>query len=211
MDTEIRKIQLKCMEILDIVHRICVEHHIQYSLCGGSVVGAHLYKGFLPWDDDIDIMMTRENYNRFVSIVPSVLPEGFSMLNFEVSDDFVMGLTKIINNNTTYVHDNGQVSGVFVDVTVYDKVPTNFLRHVDMFLVKRSFTVLRGKMPGKGLKNIIRNLFIDVCLPEKRKYFLFFSKVAQFLGHTSHYTYSELFGGWAQTISYRPSDRKSVV
>lgn len=43
------------MEIFDIVDRICREHHINYSLCGGFVVGAHLYKGILPWDDDIDI------------------------------------------------------------------------------------------------------------------------------------------------------------
>lgn len=43
------------MEIFDIVDRICREHHINYSLCVGFVVGAHLYKGILPWDDDIDI------------------------------------------------------------------------------------------------------------------------------------------------------------
>ena len=65
MNSKIREIQLECLKILDITHRICVENAIQYSLCGGSVVGAHLYKGCLPWDDDIDIMMTRENYNRF--------------------------------------------------------------------------------------------------------------------------------------------------
>ena len=67
--TEIRKIQLKCLELLDIVDSICQKYNIQYSLCGGSVVGAYLYQGCLPWDDDIDLMMTRENYNRFLSVV----------------------------------------------------------------------------------------------------------------------------------------------
>ena len=83
MDSTIRQVQLKCLEILDIVDKICRDHQIQYSLCGGTVVGAHLYKKFLPWDDAIDLMMTRENYNRFIELAPKVLPEGFSVLNYQ--------------------------------------------------------------------------------------------------------------------------------
>lgn len=66
MESELRQLQLKCLEILDIVVKICTEHDIKYSLCGASVVGAHLYKGFLPWDDDIDLEMSiisKENKN----------------------------------------------------------------------------------------------------------------------------------------------------
>lgn len=205
IDPQIRQIQLKCLEILDIVHDICTRNGIKYSLCGGSVVGAHLYKRCLPWDDDIDIMMTRDNYNRFCGLLSSSLPEGFSVLNYQVSDNFVMGITKIINDRTTYVQGDGQVFGVFLDITVYDRVPINFLKHIDMFLVKRSFTVLRGKLPGNGIKNRLRNVFIDVLFPNKRSYFLFFQKIVELLGHTSRYTYSELFGSWAQTIPYRAS------
>lgn len=82
-DSLIRQIQLKCLELLDMVDKICREHHIQYSLCGGSVVGAHLYKGCLPWDADIDLMMTRHNYNRFLEIVPDLLPDGYSIYNYQ--------------------------------------------------------------------------------------------------------------------------------
>lgn len=80
MESELRQLQLKCLEILDIVVKICTEHNIKYSLCGGSVVGAHLYKGFLPWDDDIDIMMTRENYNQFLVIAEKCLPEPYTII-----------------------------------------------------------------------------------------------------------------------------------
>ena len=86
MREETRRIQEKCLEILEIVDQICRKHGIYYSLCGGSVVGAHLYGGCLPWDDDIDLMMTRENYNRFLSIAPQELPEGFSIHNYQLSD-----------------------------------------------------------------------------------------------------------------------------
>ena len=86
MNSELRQLQLKCLEILDIVVKICQEHNINYSLCGGSVVGAHLYKGFLPWDDDIDIMMTRDNYNRFLEVAKNSLPNDYSIVNYQNSD-----------------------------------------------------------------------------------------------------------------------------
>lgn len=205
MEQQIRQIQLKCLEILDIVDAICKDNGICYSLCGGSVVGAHLYKGCLPWDDDIDIMMTRENYNRFITIAPSLLPQNFSMLNYQSGNYFEKGITKIVNDHTTYIESNGLVLGIFLDITVYDKVPTGVLRNIDMFLLKRSLTVMRGKIPGHSLINVLRNILLDTLLSDKRKYFMFFQKVVEFLGRTSSYTYSELFGAWAQEIPYRPS------
>lgn len=205
MNSTIRQIQLKCLEILDVVDRICKDNHIQYSLCGGSVVGAHLYKGCLPWDDDIDLMMTRDNYSRFIELAPQLLPEGYSMYNYQKGNLVDKGITKIVDENTTYVENNGSVFGVFLDITVYDKIPTNCLRHIDMFLLKRSFTVMRGKIAGNSFKNKIRNLLLDTFLSDKRRFLLFFQKVVETLGNTGKYTYSELFGAWAQTISYNPS------
>lgn len=91
--SELRQLQLKCLEIFDLVDKICKEHHIKYSLCGGSVVGAYLYKGFLPWDDDIDIMMTRKNYNKFLKVAKSRLPKAFPLLTFRI---------KIIQQHTNF-------------------------------------------------------------------------------------------------------------
>lgn len=88
MKEDIRNIQIKCIEILNIVDQICRKHHIQYSLCGESVVGAHLYQGCLPWDDDVDLMMTRENYNKFLSVIKQELPKGFSVHNYQLSDTY---------------------------------------------------------------------------------------------------------------------------
>ena len=116
MEPGIRQLQLKCLIIFDIVEKICREHNIKYSLCGGSVVGAHLYKGFLPWDDDIDIMMTRDNYNKFLKVAENSLPEGYSIINYQNSDystTLKISFTKIMAENTTLVQDNGDIMGVF--------------------------------------------------------------------------------------------------
>lgn len=188
------------MEIFDLVDKICKEHHIKYSLCGGSVVGAHLYKGFLPWDDDIDIMMTRENYNKFLKVAKSRLPEGFSIINFQnqnYSTTHKFCFTKIVNDSTTVVHEDGSVMGIFIDIDVYDKVPEGILKNIDLFLCKRILTIDKGKIPGKGIKNILRNLVLDTVLSNRRLFLIFFQKIVEILSHVStDYTYRELFGAY---------------
>ena len=211
MESELRQLQLKCLEILDIVVKICTEHNIQYSLCGGSVVGAHLYKGFLPWDDDIDIMMTRENYNRFITIAEKYLPDSYIIINYQNGKDeenFRINYSKIINKDTTLIQKDGKITGIFLDITVYDKVPTNVLRFVDLFLYKRSMTINTGKLPGSGIKNKIRDVLLDTLFSNRRKFLLFFQQAVECIGNSyRHYTYRELFGAFyfVNLIPYKPS------
>lgn len=204
MESEIRGIQKKCIQILDIVDEICRKHQIKYSLCGGSVVGAHLYQGCLPWDDDVDLMMTRENYNKFLSIVKQELPEGFSVHNYQLSDTYWSLFTKIINDNTTIVQNDGTVSGVFLDITVYDKIPDNYKRKEDIFLWKVSQVVSIGKVNEKSLKSIIRNLILTAFFKDKSRYYRFFQKRVEKNGNTSKYHYSELFGAFCNILPYEP-------
>lgn len=200
MDSELRQLQLKCLEIFDIVNRICEKHDILYSLCGGTVVGAHLYKAFLPWDDDIDIMMTRKNFNKFLKVAPQELPEGYSIVNYQNSDESTIWkicFTKIINDKTTIIQENGDIMGVFLDVDIYDKVPEGPLKYIDMFLCDRILTINKGVVEGNGLKNKLRNVFLKIVFPNRRKYLMFFQKVAEWLGQVpGRYTYRELFGAY---------------
>ena len=200
MEFVLRQLQLKCLEIFDIVEKICREHNIQYSLCGGSVVGAYLYKGFLPWDDDIDIMMTRENYNKFLNIAENCLPEGYSIINYLNSDystTLKICFTKIINDNTTIILNDGNIMGAFIDIDVYDRVPEGFLKNIDIFLCERILTIDTGKIQGNRLKNRLRNFALDTILSNRRLYLKIFQKVVELLSHVSSaYTYRELFGAY---------------
>lgn len=203
---DIRAIQIKCQEILDVVHRICVENDIQYSLCGGTVVGAYLYHGFLPWDDDVDLMMTRENYNKFVSIAPPLLPSGLEIMNYQTSERSVLGFTKIIDSNTTYIQNDGLILGVFLDITVYDKIPICFLkRQIEYLLMRLSWSIDKGGTPSNKIKNRVRSLVLSFPLLEKRRYYSLFQRIVEYFSHTNKYLYSELFGAWAQYVLYSPS------
>lgn len=202
MDSEIRQIQLKCLEILQAVDDICRRHKIQYSLCGGSVVGAHLYQGCLPWDDDIDLMMNRQNYNRFIAVAEKELPKNLKMQNFRTGDEFSTPFTKIIDENSTLVQGNGTVSGVFLDITVYDRIPQNRLASLDVLLWKISQVVSIGKIKGQWLRNVA----LSTIFKNKRRYYKFFQAVVEKVAKTSkNYTYSELFGAYENTKPFAPN------
>lgn len=203
MGNEIRQIQLKCLEILRIVDFICRKHGIKYSLCGGSVVGAHLYKGCLPWDDDIDLMMTRENYNRFIDVAKKELPEGFSVHNYQLSEEYWSLFTKIVNDNTTIVQQDGTVSGVFLDITVYDRIPENWRRREDIFLWKVSQVITIGKLRERTIKTIIRNTILTLFFRNERKYLKYFQKRVEHNSRAKKYHYSELFGAFCNTKPFR--------
>ena len=205
MEKEIRKIQLKCLEILDIVDEICEKNQIQYSLCGGSVVGAYLYKGCLPWDDDVDLMMTRKNYNKFVKIISESLPKGYSVHNYQLTNDFESTFTKIMDDSTTVVQQDGAVSGVFLDITVYDKIPRDNRFKWEVFLWKISQVVMIGKLEDHSIKTKIRNFILSTVLKDKRKFLRFFQKQVEKIGEkTTVYSYAELFGAYCNTKPYSP-------
>lgn len=207
--SELRALQLKCLEILELVHQICVEGGIRYSLNGGTVVGAHLYGRMLPWDDDIDLMMAREEYNKFVRLCPSKLPEGYRMVNYHVCDRYDVLFTKIEDTRTTLVQLSGEqkiVSGVFIDVACYDKVPCNYLKSFVLFvnkMVQWIFCATYSDSP-RCVMDYLRNTWLRIF----GKYPTWVYKIAQWIyercGNISkRYVYSELMFG--HTIPFRPS------
>src|SRR5688500_3524045 len=73
-ETRLKQCQLVMLRLLKILDYLCEKHKIEYFLVGGSLLGAIRHKGFIPWDDDLDVGMTRDNYERFVQLAVPELP-----------------------------------------------------------------------------------------------------------------------------------------
>lgn len=112
-------------EILKDISAFCDEKGIIYYLAYGTLLGAVRHKGFIPWDDDIDIMMTRQEFTRFKNEYNN-RHSKFKLLCFDIEDRFDSPLPKVIDTNTilvqTEVYEQMQL-GLYVDIFILDNIP----------------------------------------------------------------------------------------
>lgn len=173
---KIHKIELIC---LDELVRICDKHNINYFLIGGTLIGAVRHKGFIPWDDDIDIGMLRADYDKFIKVCETEIDKSKFFLQIPETDsnsaDFELARLRI--NNTKFVQEHRKNlkthEGFFVEIFPYDSIPNSKIKS---FLYSYFFKILKrivGIRMGYNydLKNfIIRsimhiNVFFSKIIP----------------------------------------------
>ncbi len=126
---ELRKAQLIMLDMLVEFDAICKEHNLKYWLDSGTLLGAVRHKGFIPWDDDIDISMPVEDYNKFKEIAPLELSKDIFLQTRESDPDFKFDYMKLRSNRASIVEfheegrDVGYHQGVFVDIFPMLTVP----------------------------------------------------------------------------------------
>lgn len=116
---ELKKIQL---EILDDIHRFCIQESLTYSLAYGTLLGAIRHHGYIPWDDDIDIMMPRRDYERFINLYKSNTNE---VLDLRKSDTTIEMFLKICRKGSIMIDTTLKRSlwGINIDVFPIDGIP----------------------------------------------------------------------------------------
>ena len=127
MDSEtLRKVQLVQLEIAKEISRVCDENGIKYFLTGGTLLGAVRHGGFIPWDDDLDIGMFRQDYEKFLEIAPVSLREQYRIIDWKSDQSYPHPMGKVIKKGTLYKEskrkDQGE-QGIWVDVFPYDNIP----------------------------------------------------------------------------------------
>lgn len=128
MDIDVRAIQLKQLEILKAVADVCERNGLRYCLDGGTCLGAIRHQGFIPWDDDVDIGMPREDFDRFRQIAPQELPEHLQVLDFEKVRHSPQLHLKVHDIRSTLISKYSfpfpdAHTGVFIDIFSYDAIP----------------------------------------------------------------------------------------
>ena len=94
--SEIKRAWAAELEVLSEIDKICKKHNIQYFADWGTLLATVRHEGFIPWDDDLDIVMKREDYRRFMEIAQTELPEGFSAYNFRNHDNLWLFLGRVV-------------------------------------------------------------------------------------------------------------------
>ncbi len=144
---ELKQIQL---DMLKIFIDICSKNNLQYFLVGGTCLGAVRHRGFIPWDDDIDVGMPREDYEKFSKIASKELPEFLFFQTAETDPQYPMSYGKIRNSNTTYIETSSKYlkihHGVYMDVFPLDGIS-------DKKIVQRIVS-FKKKIYSKRISNV---------------------------------------------------------
>lgn len=165
----LKRLQEELFKILLDIDYVCKKHDIKYMLCGGTLIGAIRHKGFIPWDDDIDIVMPRKEYDRFIELWQKNAPEGYILQNYNTDTDFTNNFTKIRKEKTLfYEYENEKIKkyhkGIFIDIFPAEKVaPKKIGRIMQYIACAVNLLFSKGHSSGSGgIVGIVEKILLKV-------------------------------------------------
>ena len=157
---EIKSIQLEMLKYID---NVCKNNKIKYTLIGGSLIGAIRHKGMVPWDDDIDIGMVEEEYNKLIPIL--IKEQGkYKLLNHDTNKYYYFAMSKLCDTSTKVIEkDFEEIDdyGIYIDIFIYRQYG-NDMEYAKRIYKKENYyhKMLGGiKKPNYG-KNFIKNILL---------------------------------------------------
>lgn len=139
-NNELHHLQSVLLSMLIDFDHFCAKHGLKYYLEGGTCLGAIRHNGFIPWDDDADVFMTYEDYQRFIKLAPTALDSKY-YFERENTPDWPSYHSKIKLNNTTFIEENCNTKskhfGIFIDIFCFYHAPK------DIKLQKKQFKASR--------------------------------------------------------------------
>ena len=185
----LRKQQMRMLEILLEVDKICRKHDIRYWLSSGTLIGALRHNGFIPWDDDLDIEMLRSDYLRLMQVLPAELPNWLALQNDETDPNYFYFYAKVRDRRSRMLEQNGydrlwKEQGIYIDIFPMERHPI-WLHKLTEQTVGHMYKIWRTSTDdAKAIKQVRRifNLNNRILFPCLRKLFtnhysLFTSKV----------------------------------
>ena len=176
----LKELQLKSLDVLREIHRFCVENGLKYSLAYGTMIGAIRHKGFIPWDDDIDIFMPRPDYDKLCRTYRS---DRYVMINRNNRKDCMLAFARICDAKETcfttftpWLRNSDNV-GVWVDIFPLDSVSDDAetFESSYMNLRKLHHDAVRGRKALRRL-SLEKSFFFNLNTVKKKLFSLFWKK-----------------------------------
>lgn len=169
MDTEIdiQDLHFALLKLLKKFDSVCRTYGVDYSIGFGTMLGAIRHKGFIPWDDDVDIIITRENYQKLLGIPLEVYGEDFFLQNVYTDRGYPYNTTRLRLNNSSMIYEKWVMAsfhqGIYIDIIPLDNVPDNRIKKYKQsfdIIMLTPFRFARNKEVffngGKNIPNFIK-------------------------------------------------------
>lgn len=216
MKNELRKDHQSVMlELLIELDRICKKYNIQYILFAGSALGAVRHKGFIPWDDDLDVALLREDYEKLLDVPNNEWNENY-YLQREFTEHWPMYFSKLRKNCTTCLEkyhpkDVYSHQGIYIDIFPVDNASDNPIIRKMQFMASRIVLAKSFYQRGYDTKSILKKSIMVLCrfFPLKPFHNMVVLKSAKngqlvhsFLGGTSSYEKGIYSRKWFEYYQY---------
>lgn len=160
---ELRKMQLLQLDMLVELDRVCRKNDIPYCIAWGTLLGAVRHAGYIPWDDDADVAMLREDYEKFKAAAYELNPDICWFQDYTTDPEYRWEYGKLRRTGTTYIRVGQEhikcKTGVFIDIFPLDDVPASpvgkGIQAIECFLLRKILWSEVGKYSTAGLEKII--------------------------------------------------------
>lgn len=176
-----KKVQECSLELLKEFIKVCEKLNLTYYLIAGTLLGAVRHKGFIPWDDDIDVGMPRKDYEIFLSKAQDMLPKNYFLQTFKTDPEWPANFAKIRNNNTTFIETsvkNRKINhGIYIDIFPLDFYPKT-QKEINKFnrknkyyrmAISKSFYIEKDKRSWKMFIVRLLTLFMPIKTALKKR------------------------------------------
>lgn len=170
-EVTLKKVQAKEMEILKDFMALCDKYNLNYFGIAGTGIGVLRHQGFIPWDDDIDVALPREDFNKFVEYARQELKDKYIVMNAEYDENYPLMTTRLMLKGTKFREEALQnincELGIFLDIYPFDKIsdnPKEFKKQANKSWFWSKLLILRSiPFPVLGFKGIKAKLVHIAC------------------------------------------------
>lgn len=168
---DVKELHKRLLRILLAFDKVCAEHNLRYCICGGTMIGAVRHKGFIPWDDDLDVSMPRPDYEKLIAHSREWLPEPLEFVCAENDTSYPLPFGKIQDASTTLIERRHlyYLGGCYIDIFPYDAYPDNVVKRrwqrIQYHFLKQCLYLVHrdpfrhGRGPSSWIPRLVRKVF----------------------------------------------------